>query len=147
MEPCKIPEFWEIQICIDVPIFLLSIWELLSNTLFACTIDYMFFFQFLPLSSSFFRKKLEEIPFFQFLPFFPEETYFFRKFLNPDKHYQTILSYAMFFVKITHCCLCTANWVTKFKFHTPPVEDLRNIPHRGECEFQVDKLIWHFYLK
>ena len=83
MEPCRIPEFWEIQICIDVPIFLHSIWELHSHTLFACTIDYMYFFQFLSLFSSFFRKKLEEIPFFQFLPFFQEETYFFRKFPNP----------------------------------------------------------------
>ena len=42
------------------------------------------FFHFLPVFSTFFRKKLEEIPFFQFLPFFPEETYFFRKFPNPD---------------------------------------------------------------
>ena len=36
---------------------------------------YMYFFQFLPLSSifsTFFWKKLEEIPFFQFFPFFPE---------------------------------------------------------------------------
>ena len=40
------------------------------------------FFHFLPVFSSFFQKKLEEIPFFQFLPFFPEETYFFRKFPN-----------------------------------------------------------------
>ena len=35
------------------------------------------------ISSSFFWKKLEEIPFFQFLPFFQEETYFFQKFPNP----------------------------------------------------------------
>ena len=86
IKPCKIPEFWEIQICIDVPMLLYSIWELLSNTLFAYTIGHMYFFQFLPLSSSFFQflsEELEEIPFFQFLPFFPEETYFFRKFLNP----------------------------------------------------------------
>ena len=80
MEPSKIPEFWELQICIDVPILLDSNWELFSSTMFACTIDYMYFFQFLPFFSNFFWKKLEEI---QFLPFFPEEKYFFRKFLNP----------------------------------------------------------------
>ena len=83
VEPCKTPEFWEIQNCIDVPILLHSVWVLLSNTLFPCTIDYMYFFQFLPISSSFFQKKLEEIPFFQFLPFFPKETCFFWKFPNP----------------------------------------------------------------
>ena len=38
----------------DVPILLYIIWELLSNTLFVCIIDYMYLFQFLPLSSSFF---------------------------------------------------------------------------------------------
>ena len=79
-KPCKIPEIWEIKIYIDFPILLLSIWELPSNTLFAYTIDYNVF---LPVFSSFFWKKLEEIPFF---PFFPEETYFFRKFLNPGKN-------------------------------------------------------------
>ena len=60
MEPCKIPEFWELQICIDVTVLLHSIWELLSNTLFAFTFDYMHFFQFLPLSSSFFHFLPEE---------------------------------------------------------------------------------------
>ena len=40
-----------IQICTDVTVLLHSIWELLSNTLFAFTFDYMYFFQFLPLSS------------------------------------------------------------------------------------------------
>ena len=28
-----------------------------------------------------------------------------------------------------------------------PVEDLRNISHQGEYEFQVDKLIWHLQIK
>ena len=60
MERCKIPEFWELQICIDVTVLLHSIWELLSNTLFAFTFDYMHFFQFLPLSSSFFHFLPEE---------------------------------------------------------------------------------------
>ena len=62
-----------IQICTDVAVLLYSIWELLSNTLFAFTVDYMYFFQFLP----------EETPFFQFPSFFREETYFFWKFPNP----------------------------------------------------------------
>ena len=86
MEPCKIPEFWELQICIDVTALLHSIWELLSNTLRShlTTCISSSFFRFLPVSSTFFRKKLEEIPFFQFLPFFREETYFFRKFPNPE---------------------------------------------------------------
>ena len=66
MEPCKIPEFWEIWICIDVPILLHNILELISNTLFACTIDYMYFFRILPVFCSFFWKKLEEILFSSF---------------------------------------------------------------------------------
>ena len=77
-KPCKIPEFWEIQICIDVSMLLYSIWELLSNTLFAYTIDHMYFFQFLP-------EETGKNTFFQFLPFFPEETYFFQKFPNPAR--------------------------------------------------------------
>ena len=36
------------------------------------------------------------------------------------------------------------DWATPFEFHTPPMEDLRNIYFRGECDFQVNKLIWHF---
>ena len=63
MEHCKIPEFWEIQTCIDVPVLLHSIWELFSNTLFACTIDYMYFFQFLPLSSG---RNWQKYPFSSF---------------------------------------------------------------------------------
>ena len=59
MEPCKIQEFWELQICIDVTVLLHCIWELLSNTLFAFTFD-IHFFRFLPLSSSFFHFLLEE---------------------------------------------------------------------------------------
>ena len=31
-----------------------------------------------------------------------------------------------------------------FEFHTHSMEDLRNISHMGECEFQVVKLIWYF---
>ena len=42
-------------ICIDVPGSLHNIWELLSSTLFACTFDFVYFFQFLQLSSSFFH--------------------------------------------------------------------------------------------
>ena len=38
------------QICTDVTVLLHSIWELLSNTLFAFTFDYSFF-HFLPVSS------------------------------------------------------------------------------------------------
>ena len=49
-----------IQICTDVTVLLHSIWELLSNTLFAFTFDYMYFFQFLPVSSSFFHFLPEE---------------------------------------------------------------------------------------
>ena len=46
-----------LYICTNVTVLLHSIWKLLSNTLFAFTFDYMYFFQFLPLSSSFFWKK------------------------------------------------------------------------------------------
>ena len=88
LAPCKIPEICEIQICIDIPV--LSIWKLISTGLFVSLFGFMYisssFFHFLPVFSTFFRKKLEEIPFFQFLPFFPEETYFFRKFPNPDRN-------------------------------------------------------------
>ena len=49
-----------IQICTDVTVLLHSIWELLTKPLFAFTFDYMYFFQFLPLSSSFFQFLLEE---------------------------------------------------------------------------------------
>ena len=41
------------------------------------------FFQFLPVSSSFVRTKLEEIGFFHFFPGVPEEIGFFRKKPNP----------------------------------------------------------------
>ena len=55
MKPCKIPEFWEIQISIDVPILLHSIWELLSTTLLMhallITCISSSFFLFLPVSS------------------------------------------------------------------------------------------------
>ena len=85
--PCKIPEICEMQICIDVPVLLNSIWKLISTSLFVYLFDIMDFFQFLSFFSTFFRKKLEEIPFFKFLPFFPEETYFFRKFLSPVHRY------------------------------------------------------------
>ena len=85
LAPCKIPEIREMQICIDIPV--LNIWKLISTGLFVSLFGFMYisssFFHFLPVFSTFFRKKLEEIPFFQFLPFFPEETYFFRKFPNP----------------------------------------------------------------
>ena len=52
--------------CIDVPelVLLHRICELLFNTLFACIFDYVHFLQFLPVFSTFFLKKLEEIPFF-----------------------------------------------------------------------------------
>ena len=53
----------KLSLCIDVPVLLHSIWELLSNTLFTCTFDFMYFFQFLP---GFF--------FFFFFYFLPEET-------------------------------------------------------------------------
>ena len=43
---------FQIQICIDVPVLLYSIWELLSNILFACTFEYN---EFLPVSSAFFQ--------------------------------------------------------------------------------------------
>ena len=79
---CKIPEICEVQICID-SVLLSSIWKLISTSLLVRLFGFMYFFQFLPVFSTFFRKKLEEIPFFQFLPFCPEETYFFRKFPNP----------------------------------------------------------------
>ena len=58
MKPCKIQEFWEIQICracIDVPVLLHSILELLSNTLFSSS-----------FLSNFAQKKLEEILFSSF---------------------------------------------------------------------------------
>ena len=91
LAPCKIPEICEIQICIDIPV--LSIWKLISTGLFVSLFGFMYisssFFHFLPVFSTFFRKKLEEIPFFQFLPFFPEETYFFRKFPNPAIQYKS----------------------------------------------------------
>ena len=87
MEPCKIPEFWEI--CRTVLMF--QYYFTVSGNFFPTLCLHALlitcissnFFHFLPVFSSFFRKKLEEIPFFQFLPFFPEETYFFRKFPNP----------------------------------------------------------------
>ena len=85
LAPCKIPEICEIQIYIDIPVYLTVSGKLISTSLFVSLFGFMYFFQFLPLSSTFFRKKLEEIPFFQFLPFFPEETYFFRKLPNPAR--------------------------------------------------------------
>ena len=38
-------------------------------------------------------------------------------------------------------------WATPFEFHTPPVEDLKKHLTQGECEFQVDNLVWHFKMK
>ena len=56
----KIPEICEIQICIEVPVLLNSIWKLISTSLFVCLCGFMYFFRFLPLSSSFFHFLLEE---------------------------------------------------------------------------------------
>ena len=69
MEPCKFPEFWEMQTSIDnVLIFTVS------GNIFPTLCMHLWFHVFLPLLvfSSCFWKKLEGIPFSQFLPFFRE---------------------------------------------------------------------------
>ena len=60
LAPCKIPEICEVQICID-SVLLSSIWKLISTSLLVCLFGFMYFFQFLPLSSSFFHFLPQEI--------------------------------------------------------------------------------------
>ena len=78
MDSCKIPlgeSKWILALGRKFLTLLHSIWELLSDTLFACSFDFMYFFQFLPKETG--RNTL-------FLVFsIPEETYFFWKFPNP----------------------------------------------------------------
>ena len=81
-----IPSFLKTEMCVDVMFDTKQIFSV------------FWIFLFLPISSissSFFRKKLEEIAIFQFLPGVLEEIHFFRKKPNPVENHPNFLNFCI----------------------------------------------------